>query len=84
MAGPVRKNKALGAFGNTKAVPDRYLFGSPEEVAERVATNYVTPPSAAPSSFQQIRPGPSGGDINSTQPTGRSGDQKFGSPRRYA
>lgn len=80
----VRKNRSLGAFGNTKQVPDRYLFGTPEEISERVNTNYPTPPPQAPTSFQQIRPGGSGGDVNNAAPTGRSGNQKYGSPRRYA
>jgi len=84
MAGSVRKGRTLGAFGSTKQIPERYQFGTPEEISERVQTNYVTPPSTTPSSFQQIRPGPSGGDVNSTAPSGRSGNQKYGNPRRYA
>lgn len=86
---PTPENPAktpLGVFGTTKSPPDYTLFGSPEEIDDRVATGYRltgTPPENAAPSFQQIRPGPTDKDANRPSPTDYRGDTKFGSVRRY-
>jgi len=76
-----------GEFGGHSVIDPRYLFGEPEEIDNRVATGYKasggTNPAAAPPSFQQIRPGPSGKNANEPAPKNYVGNFKYGNGRRY-
>lgn len=74
----------MGVFGARKQPDGKYLFGTEAEILNRNATGYNTSPSETPPSFAQIRPGPSSADANSPSPQARSGNSKFGNPRRYA
>ena len=80
------KKMPFGAFGSTKQPPEYTLFGEPGEIENRVATGYRlagTPPESAIPSFNQIRPGPTDRDFNRPAPEARSGNSKYGNPRRY-
>jgi hypothetical protein len=84
---PKAPNK-YGAFSTMRSIPDRYLFGTEAEIADRIATGYVTNPSEAAPSFTQIRPGPTGKDANDPNNSGMksyTGAKNYdGNPRRYA
>jgi hypothetical protein len=73
-----------GAFGDARAVEDRYLFGTDAEIENRVATGYPTNPAGAAPRFRQIRPGPTSQSANDPRPKSYGGDSKIGSPRKYA
>lgn len=82
---PVRQ--PFGVFGSMTPVNPRYLFGEPEEIDDRIATGYVTPPENAAPRFEQIRPGPAGTNANEPSFNGGSksvGRPYVGNPRRFA
>lgn len=58
---------------------DKYLFGTPEEVANRINTGYPADknPATHPSDFTQIPPKISGENANDPKFQHRSGDIKF-------
>lgn len=80
-----KKPDGYGAFGNAGSLNEKYLFGTDAEIANRVATGYVTNPAGVPPSFTQIRPGPTGKDANDPQFREYTGAKNYdGNPRRYA
>jgi len=82
-----RVPKGLGQYGSLRQPDDIYLFGTDAEIDNRNATGYNvsgTPPENMPPSFEQIRPGPTGKNMNEPGAEGREGTLKFGSARKYA
>jgi hypothetical protein len=80
-----KKPDKYGAFSTMRAIPEKYLFGTDEEIGNRVATGYVTNPAGTPPSFAQIRPGPTGKDANTPELKQYTGAKNYdGNPRRYA
>lgn len=65
-------------------VPAKVHFGTTEEIHDRVGGSLKTLVSSAPTNFKQLGPDGSGGNMNDHSIAKRSGDQKFGNPRRYA
>ena len=79
------KGNDIGARSTIKRrIPRENVFGTPEEIKERVGGSFNTLPDNNPSNFRQLGPNPSGGSMDDKKPTNRSGNQKFGNPRRYA
>jgi len=64
-------------------IPRENVFGTPEEIKERVGGSLNTLSDNRPSTFRQIGP-QGGGSFDDKRPTSRSGDQKFGNARKYA
>lgn len=67
-----------------RRAPDTSVFGTPEEIANRVGGTFKTLPDNVPSNFRQIGPDAGGANPNNASPRRYSGNQKFGEPRRYA
>jgi len=76
-----RNRKGALAGGNNvfNGANAKYLFGSPEEVANRINTGYPSDknPTTHPPSFTQIPPSISGESANDPRFKHRSGDIKF-------
>jgi hypothetical protein len=70
--------------GFAHTIAEKHVFGTPEEIAHRVGGTFPSLPDNHPSSFKQIGPAPSEGNLNTKKPRNYSGNQKFGSPRKYA
>ena len=70
--------------GFAHTVPEKHVFGTPAEISARVGGTFSTLPDNAPSDFEQLGPKSPGGNTNDKKPLARSGNQKFGNPRRYA
>lgn len=70
--------------GFAHTIPAKHVFGTQEEIAHRVGGTFPTLPDNRPSNFKQIGPKPSDGNANDKRPKNYRGDQKFGSPRKYA
>ena len=70
--------------GFAHTIPAKHHFGQEEEIAARVGGTFSSLPDNKPSSFRQIGPSSAGSNANNAKPTTKSGDQKFGNPRRYA
>jgi hypothetical protein len=72
--------------GFERTIPEKHVFGTPEEIAHRVGGTFATLPDRTPTSFKQLGPDSAGGNVNDKRlaPKRYSGNQKFGSPRRYA
>lgn len=64
-------------------IPRENIFGTPEEIKERVGGSFKTLPDNRASNFRQIGP-KGGGSIDDLSPKTKSGDSKFGNPRHYA
>lgn len=75
------KSQTRGDF--VRRVPAERMFGTPEEIQNRVGGTFGTLPDNAPSSFTQIGPGTGGARPDALSPQKRSGNQKFGDGRRY-
>jgi len=69
-----------------RTVPEKHVFGTPDELKHRVGGTFKTLPDRVPTHFKQLGPESAGGNVNDkrTAPKARSGNLKFGSPRRYA
>ena len=70
--------------GFARTIPEKHVFGTPDEISHRVGGSFSSLPDNNPSNFKQLGPQSSGGNANDKKPTNRSGNQKFGNPRRYA
>jgi hypothetical protein len=70
--------------GFARTIPKRSVFGTPEEIGNRVGGTFQTLPDNVPSNFRQLGPESSGGNFNEKKPRNYRGDQKFGNPRRYS
>lgn len=64
-------------------IPAKTHFGTPEEIADRVGGSLRSMTDNHPTVFKQIGPD-AGGDFTAKKPSSRSGDSKFGNPRKYA
>jgi hypothetical protein len=64
--------------------PRKHVFGDAEEVATRVGGTFPSLPDSRPTTFRQLGPAGSGGNLNNEKPRRYSGNQKFGNPRGYA
>lgn len=67
-----------------RTIPAKHVFGTVEELEHRVGGTLNTMPDSRPSNFRQLGPDAAGGNMNDHKVTSKSGDQKFGNPRRYA
>ena len=83
---PPRTPPALAGtqYGGLRSPDPKYLFGTEEEIFNREATGYKTPPGTVPPAFKQIVAGPTSKNLNQPGPVSRQGNSKFGSPRKYA
>lgn len=79
-----RRIKHATGQGFERTLPARVVFGTEEELADRVGGSITTLPDRAATKFNQIGPKPTAGDYVQRKPKAYSGDQKFGNPRRYA
>jgi hypothetical protein len=71
--------------GFARTIPEKHVFGTPEEIEHRVGGTFKTLPDRVATHFRQLGPESAGGNVNDKRnsPVARSGNQKFGSPRRY-
>ena len=65
-------------------IPSKHVFGTVEELEHRVGGTLNTLPDNHPSNFRQIGPDAGGGNMNDHKVNSKSGDSKFGNPRKYA
>lgn len=70
--------------GFAHTIPAKHVFGTEEEIAHRVGGTFPTLPDNNPTVFRQVGPKSPGSNVNDHKVITRSGNQKFGSPRRYA
>lgn len=70
--------------GFARTIPEKHVFGTPDEIGHRVGGTIPSLPDNHPSNFKQLGPQSSGGNANDKKPRNYSGNQKFGNPRRYA
>ena len=63
--------------------PEKAVFGTPEEIGNRVGGTFKTLPDNTPSNFRQLGPDGGGANPGAATPARRSGNQKFGDGRRY-
>ena len=72
-----------GPIGNAKQPDSTYLFGTPEEINNRVNTGYDHPPQEYAPHFVQIGPGNTGQSVDDNANRRlRAGNLKFsGGPR---
>jgi hypothetical protein len=67
-----------------QTIPAKHVFGTQEEIEHRVGGTFSSLPDRNPTNFKQLGPVAPGGNTNDRKPKNYSGNQKFGSPRRYA
>ncbi len=65
------------------AVPAKSVFGTPEEIGNRVGGTFRTLVDNHPTNFRQLGPEGKGGNANDQPMKTKSGNAKFGSPRKY-
>lgn len=70
--------------GLVQSIPDKHHFGNEAEISARVGGTFSSLPDNHPTTFRQIGPVGAGSNVNDHKPATRSGNQKFGNPRRYA
>jgi hypothetical protein len=71
--------------GFARTIPAKHVFGTPDEIGHRVGGTFKTLPDRMATRFKQLGPESAGGNVNDkrSSPKPYSGNQKFGSPRRY-
>lgn len=67
-----------------RRAPSKHVFGTPEEIGARIGGTFRSLPDSSPTTFRQLGPKPAGGNTNDEGIKGRSGNQKYGNPRKYA
>lgn len=72
----VKKGPSLG-WGGAKEPDPTYLFGTPEEITNRVHTGYDRNPENHVPHFVQIAPANTGANVNNAGKTLRTGNLKF-------
>jgi hypothetical protein len=70
--------------GFERTIPAKHVFGTEDEIGHRVGGTFPSLPDRKPTNFRQLGPASAGGNANDRKPRAYSGNQKFGSPRRYA
>lgn len=70
--------------GFAHTTPKEVMHGTPEEISARVGGSFRTMTDNAATHFTQIGPAGSGGTLNRKSVDRKSGNAKFGNPRRYA
>lgn len=78
-----RMTHATGS-GFARTIPTKHVFGTPDEIEHRVGGTFKTLPDRVPTRFKQLGPDSAGGNFNDAGIKPKSGNQKFGNPRRYA
>jgi hypothetical protein len=69
--------------GFARTIPEKHVFGTPEEIGHRVGGTIQSLPDNNPTNFRQLGPSSAGGNYNEKKPREFKGNQKFGNPRRY-
>ena len=72
--------------GFERTIPEKHVFGTPDEIAHRVGGTFKTLPDRVATRFKQLGPESAGGNVNDKRSTPKpySGNLKFGNPRRYS
>lgn len=73
----VKPGPSLGKWGAARKVDSTYLFGTQEEIDNRVNTGYDAPPDNHVPKFVQIAPVNTGQNTNNAGQKLRSGNLKF-------
>jgi hypothetical protein len=73
----VKPGPAMGKWGAARTVDPTYLFGTQEEIDNRVHTGYDNPPDHHVPHFVQISPVNTGKNTNNAGQALRSGNLKF-------